>query len=284
MYIKAKKKFSFRRVVTNCALVSAVIVILLVFGFPIFWLISMSLKAKTEIFSIPPEFILFRPTIVNYKDIFLALEFIRFYKNSLIVAFLSTGISLVVGVTAAYSLSRLKLAGKEHLAFMLLTMRMAPPIGTVIPLFLMMKSFRLLDTYIGLALIYLTFNTSYVVWLMRGFFEDVPREIEECAWIDGCSRFGGFFRIMLPLTSPGIAATAIICFIFSWNEFFFALIMTGERTKTVPVTIMEFMTHTGIEWGNIAAGGTLVMIPVVIFALLVRKRLTTGLTFGAIKG
>ena len=165
----------------------------------------------------------------------------------------------------------------------ILATRMAPQIAFTIPFFLAFRLIGLSDTVLGLALIYLTFNLALVIWMMRSFFESVPRTLEEAAWIDGCSLWGTFFRITLPLTAPGLAATAVLCFIFSWNDFFYALILTRTNAMTAPVAIVNFMQYEGWEWGKMAAGGTLVMLPVVVFTLLVKKWLISGLVSGSVK-
>jgi multiple sugar transport system permease protein len=160
---------------------------------------------------------------------------------------------------------------------------MAPPIAFTIPFFLAYRQLDLLDTVTGLVMIYLTFNLALVIWMMRTFFDSVPRALEEAAWIDGSSVWGAFLRVTLPLAAPGLAATAVLCFIFSWNDFFYALILTRTAAMTAPVAIVNFMQYEGWEWGKIAAGGTLVMLPVVVFSILVRNYLVRGLTAGGLK-
>jgi multiple sugar transport system permease protein len=160
---------------------------------------------------------------------------------------------------------------------------MMPPVAAIIPIYAIMKYLRILDTPWCLIITYLTFNLPFVVWMMKGFFEDIPREIEESALIDGCSHFGVFRKIALPLAAPGLAATAILAFIFSWNEFLFALILTGTKAVTLPVGIIGYMKETGINWGYMTAGGILALIPVIIFTTLVQKHLVKGLTLGAMK-
>jgi len=161
---------------------------------------------------------------------------------------------------------------------------MAPPIAFTIPFFLAYRYLGLLDTVAGLSLIYLTFNLALVIWMMQTFFDSVPPALEEAAWIDGCSIWEAFFRIALPLAAPGLAATAVLCFILSWNDFFFALILTRTEAMTAPVAVVNFMNYEGWEWGKIAAGGTMVMLPVLFFSILVRRFLVHGLTAGALKG
>ena len=160
---------------------------------------------------------------------------------------------------------------------------MAPPIAFTIPFFLAYRWLGLQDTVFGLALVYLTFNLPIVIWLMQTFFAAVPEALEEAAWVDGCGVWTAFWLVTLPLAAPGVAATAVLCFIFSWNDFFYALILTRTHAVTAPVEIVNFLQYEGWEWGKIAAGGTLVMLPVVLFALLVRTYLVRGLTAGGVK-
>jgi len=262
-----------------------VVLTVIVFGiilFPPFVLFLTSVKTDIDALAFPPKWI-FKPTIKNYVQIFQTSPFLRYILNSLIVASLNTFIALVLGSLAAYGLARYTFKGSENISFWILSIRMMPPVAAIIPLYIIMKNLHILDTPWCLVLIYLTFNLPFTVWMMKGFFEDVPREIEESALIDGCSEFDVFRKIALPLVSPGLAATAILVFIFSWNEFLFALILTGTRATTLPVGIILYMKETGINWGYMTAGGILALIPVVIFTMLVQKHLVKGLTLGALK-
>jgi multiple sugar transport system permease protein len=204
--------------------------------------------------------------------------------NSAVVSVSSTLLALLVGVPGAYALSRISIRHEKPLSLLILASRMAPPIAFTIPYFLAYRWMGLLDTRVGLILIYLTFNISLVVWLMRSFFDACPRSLEEAAWVDGATLWQGFTRIMLPISGPGLAATAILCFLYSWNDFFFALILTRNQAMTAPVAVVNFMNYEGWEWGKIAAGGTMVMLPVLVFSVVVRKYLISGMTAGAVKG
>ena len=161
---------------------------------------------------------------------------------------------------------------------------MAPPIAFTIPFFLIYRHLELTDTLTGLIIIYLTFNLSLVIWMMRTFFEGVPKSLEEAAWIDGATLWQGFTKIILPMSGPGLAATAILCFLYSWNDFFFALILTRTEATTAPVAVVNFLNYEGWEWGKIAAGGTMVMMPVLVFSIVVRRFLISGMSAGAVKG
>ena len=249
--------------------------------FPVLWLVQLSLKVESEAFLMPPKLI-FWPTLENYVALFQG-KFARSFGNSLIVAVLTTLISLLLGVPAAYALSRAGFQTDKSIALWILTTRMAPPIAFAIPFFLTYRYLGLIDTLLGLVIIYLTFNLSLVIWMMRTFFDGLPRSLEEAAEIDGASPGVAFLRITLPLAGPGLATTAIFCFLFAWNDFFFALVLTRSQAQMAPVAIVNFMNYEGWEWGKIAAGGTVVMLPVILFALLVRRYLISGLIVGAIK-
>ena len=250
--------------------------------FPPFMLFLTSIKTNVDALRYPPVW-LFKPVASNYREIFQLIPFGSYLINSLVVALLSTFISLLVGSLAAYGLARFKFKRSKDLSFWILSIRMTPPIAAAIPIFLIMRTLRLLDTKAALILSYCTFNVPFAVWLLRSFFQEIPREIEESAMVDGCSPFGAFFRIALPLIAPGLAATGIFTFIFSWNEFLFALILTGTRAQTVPVSLTGFIRETGIMWSHMAAAGVLAMFPMVIFTALVQRNLVKGLTMGAIK-
>ena len=259
-----------------------VILLILVLLFPFLWLLQMSLKPEKEILAFPPR-LLFRPTLEHYLAVWSG-QFHRSFANSTIVSLVSTVLSLALGVPAAYSLSRARLGAESQIALWVLATRMAPPIAFTIPFFLAYRHLGWLDTLHGLILIYLTFNLSLVIWMMRTFFDSIPRVLDEAALVDGAGVWGTFIRVILPLSAPGFAATAIFCFLLSWNDFFFALILTRTRAMTAPVAVVNFMNYEGWQWGKIAAGGTLVMLPVVLFSILVRNYMVRGLTAGAVKG
>lgn len=266
----------------SCILALITVVIFVVILFPSLALFLTSIKTELDALSFPPKWI-FQPTLKNYAGILERSPLVGYGVNSLIVASLNTGACLVVGSLAAYGLARFRFRGSDDLAFWFLSIRMMPPVAGIIPIYIIMKNLRLLDTVWCLVIIYLTFNLPFVIWMLKGFFEEVPLEIEESALIDGCSEFGVFYRIALPLIAPGLAATAILAFIFSWNEFLFALILTGTRSVTLPVGILGYMKETGINWGYMTAGGVLALIPVILFTMLVQRHLVKGLTMGAIK-
>jgi multiple sugar transport system permease protein len=260
----------------------AVAVILVFFGFPVVWTVLTSIKPIALIPQMPPAWI-FEPTFDHYRAIFSERALLASLWNSLVVAAISTVLALVIGGPAAYAFSRFHFRGKDSLAFYFLTARMAPPMAVILPFFLIARELGLLDTRLILILAYTTFNFAIVIWLLRGFFAEVPREIDEAAMVDGCSRFGAFIRVVLPLTAPGLAAAGIICFIFSWNEFLFALILTNLQAKTLPVAAAGFVTDRLVLWGNLCATAVVIYGPVVVFALLTRRHLIRGMTLGAVR-
>jgi len=257
-------------------------VVLVVLLSPFLWLLQMSFKSNDLILEMPPP-LLFKPTLENYTSL-LHSAFSASFVNSLLSASFSTVLALLLGVPAAYALSRSAGQGKHALSFAILLTRMAPPIAFTIPFFLFYRWIGLLDTVTGLVLVYTSFNLPLVIWMMQPSFESVPRSLEEAALVDGARTRTVFLQIVLPMVAPGIAATAILCFLYAWNDFFFALILTRTNARTAPVAVVNFMNYEGWEWGKIAAGGSLVMAPVLIFSLAVRRYLVSGLTAGAVKG
>jgi len=260
----------------------AIALTLLILLLPFLWLLQMSFKTNDQILQFPPPLI-FAPTLENYTALWHS-AFSESFVNSLLSASFSTLLALLLGVPGAYALSRWSRRGRGALRFAILVTRMAPPIAFTIPFFLFYRWIGLLDTVTGLVLVYTSFDLPLVIWMMQPFFETVPASLEEAALVDGASHRVIFMRIMLPMVTPGIAATAILCFLYAWNDFFFALILTRTAARTAPVAVVNFMNYEGWEWGKIAAGGTLVMAPVLVFSLAVRRYLVSGLTAGAVKG
>ena len=258
-----------------------VIVLVVLILAPFLWLVRLSVQTNAQIFSFPPA-LFFTPTWANYVALW-ETEFRHSFMNSLVTSTVSTAISMLLGVPAAYALARMG-TRSNTLSLWILASRLAPPTAFAIPYFLVYRQLDLMDTWTGLILIYLTVNLSLVIWLMRSFFENTPRALEEAAWIDGAGFWQALLRIVLPTAAPGLAATAILCFIYAWNDFFFALILTRTEAMTAPVAVVNFMNYEGWDWGRIAAGGAMVMLPVLVFSILVRKFLVDGLTAGAVKG
>jgi len=261
----------------------ALIIIVLISLFPFAWLVVTSFKTRFLAFAIPPKWF-FEPTFENYQGVYYLSSFPKYYLNSVVIALSSTALSILIGTPAGYSLARFKVRGASLAQSLILLTRMMPGIGIIIPFYMIWKSAGLLDTHLALIITYLTFNLSFVIWMTKGFIEEIPKDIEESAVVDGCTSFQVFYKISLPLVASGLAAIAIFCLILCWNEFMFALLLTGYTARTVPVGMTEFITHEAIRWGEMAAAGVSTAFPVIIFALIVQRQLVRGLTFGAVKG
>jgi multiple sugar transport system permease protein len=254
---------------------------------PIYWMLTISLKHEVDQFAVPPRWFIFTPTLEHYRDAFQTRSFGQYLITSAIVAIFSTFGALVIGTLAAYALARFKMPHRldRKLSLWILSTRMFPPIVTAVPLFLMMRDLQLLNTRTSLVILYTGFNLPFVIWMMRGFFVEVPRELEEAALVDGDSRMGALRRVLLPLVAPGLAATAVFCLIISWNEFLFALVMTQtDAAMTLPVGIAGRVTQYEIKWGVMSAAGVVAMMPILIFAMAVQRYLVRGLSLGAVKG
>ncbi|MFT4040992.1 MAG: carbohydrate ABC transporter permease [Thermomicrobiales bacterium] len=260
-----------------------VVLVLIVFMFPILMIFLTSIKTRADALASPPVWI-FTPTFSNYTDIFQQYPFAAYLRNSILVATLNTLIALLIGVPAAYALARFRFRGDNHVQFWILSQRMMPAIAAIIPLFILFRRFGLTNSIFGLILIYLTSSLPFIVFMLTRFFEEIPRELEEASLVEGSSWYGAMTRIAIPLAKPGIAATAIFTFIFSWNEFLFALILTStERAQTMPVAVTLFIRETGIEWGYMTAVAVIMMIPTAILTLAAQRHLVQGLTMGALK-
>lgn len=249
--------------------------------FPIFWILLTSLKSHVDINNTATLF-RFSPTLGNYKELFGESSFLEYLFNSVIVSFVSTIIVLILGIPASYAIGRFRLGGRQ-LREWILSMRMFPPIAMVLPLFILFRTIGLLHTKSVLIIIYTLMNLPFAIWLMIGFFSDIPKELDEAGFVDGCTTWQVLFRITLPAAKPGIVATGVLCVIFAWNEFLFSLILGGAASKTVPVAVGEYITDRAIFWGPMAAASAIAIIPILVFSLLVQRHIIRGLTMGAIK-
>jgi multiple sugar transport system permease protein len=263
------------------------ILALIVFLFPVVWMLLTSFKSNPEFFANPPVFIPHSFSLDNYLN---AMKMppdgrggIQGLRDSLIISLATMVVSVVVGSLAAYSFARYKTGG-ENLSFWVLSTRMFPPVASALPLFLIFKQLSLLDTHMALIVANTIFNLPFVIWLLKGFFEDLPKELEDSAMIDGCSPWGAFWRIALPLVTPGLVATALFSFIFTWNEFMFALLLTRSEVRTLTVIVPSLVGGHEILWGQVAAVGVVATIPGLLLALFLQRYLTRGLTLGAVKG
>jgi multiple sugar transport system permease protein len=250
---------------------------------PLAWIVLSSFKYEADQFSIPPVWFPDKLTLENYATFFGNSEFVSSLLNSFITTFFSTVIALGLGIPAAYALARFDWKHANTIAFVILLARMTPPIVMVLPFFMIARYLNISNTYIPIVIALSFFSVPFAVWMMRGFFEEIPRSIEEAAMIDGCTRFQSLRRIILPLVLPGVSATSILCALIAWNEFLFALVLTGQNTRTLPVLVNMFVSERNIEWGVMSAAAIITVIPMIIFGLLVQNNLVRGLTMGSSK-
>ncbi|MCS6827459.1 MAG: carbohydrate ABC transporter permease [Caldilinea sp.] len=258
------------------------LLLIVAFLLPVYWMVTTALKTTADTFAVPPV-LLFQPTFEHFRVVYAEGSVAKSLVNSLIVATSATLLSVLIGAPAAYVLARFQFRGKADLWFWIITNRFISPIVVALPFFLIARDLRILDKHIALILVYLTFGIPLVVWLCVDQFRAVPREVDEAATVDGANLWQVFFRINLPLAMPGIVVSAILAFIASWNELMFALVLTRAEARTAPVEAANFMTGFGIRWGPMMATGTLIVLPVLVFALLVSRNLVRGLTMGAVK-
>ncbi len=286
-YDKSHEFSAMRERVTRWGVYAIVAFAVIYTVFPVLWLLTNSFKTRLDMFSMPPIWIVDNPTLYNYTQVFVEREYLTYMWNSTFVAMLTTLFSLVIGTLAGYALARFDYPGrmKYHVSFWILSTRMMPPIVTIVPLYIFFSFLDLLNTKMALVIAYTGFNLPFVVWMMKGYFAEIPRELEESAMVDGDTRLGALFRIVLPLARPGLAATAIFCLILSWNELLFALIITETTSSnTLPIGIAGRITQYKVEWGEISASGFAACVPIIIFAFVVQRHLVRGLSFGSVKG
>lgn len=260
--------------------------------FPVLWVFSLAFRTRPEILSWPPTFV-FKPTMENFRSLFSGLTggtvgsstvyFLRNFANSLIISFGSVIISIIVGVPATYAIARFTFRGKEDLAFTILSFRFAPELIVIIPVYIFFQRLGLLDTYTGLIWVYQLITLPMIVWILRGYIEDVSPELEEACRLDGYGRFRTFWRIVLPLIRPGIAASGLLAFIYAWNNFVFAVLLGGSRTAPVTVGAMQFISADALRYGDMAAAIVLAAVPALALALYAQKHLIRGLSLGAVK-
>jgi multiple sugar transport system permease protein len=286
-----------RSLAGNLILYILVLIIVVFSIFPVWWIANISLKNRNEAIEMPPKFI-YKPTLKNFSEVIFGVkqednlgrwvpnnkDFPKQVANSVIICFSATIMALIAGIPAAYAISKFRFKYKSGLSFFILSTRFVPPIVVVIPLFVAFRYLGLMDTKLGLGILYTFISVSLVIWMMKGFFDEIPYELIESARVDGCGHFGAMLKIALPVTSQGIAATAILVLINLWNEFLFAVIFTSRNAKTVTMGVMGYVTVREVAWSNMAAAGVLISIPVLIFTIITQKRLVQGLTAGAVKG
>jgi len=260
------------------------VVVMVFFMFPIYWLLITAFKYGREAFSIPPKWLIFDYTLKNFFEALTTVKTPRFILNSLIITSGTTLLSLALGVPAGYAIARSKSRLLNFSSYFFLLLLMIPPVAMLIPFYLIMRDVHLLGSYLSLILLDTVFDASFVVWMMRSYFADVPMEMEEAALVDGTSRVGAFFRVALPLSTPGIVASALYVIIYSWNDFLFALMLTSPKTKTIPLGILASFSSVEIGWGRMAAMSIFAIIPAVVISLFLNQYFVRGLTMGATKG
>lgn len=256
--------------------------ILMFFMVPLVWLISTSFKNSRDAFAIPPKWV-FTPTLDNYTNVFARSDFFSAFSNSVLISVISTLLCLCIAVFTSYALAYFNFAKKSKIMTFILSSRVAPPILMLLPIYFISVQIGATDSYTLLIFIYMLMNLPFAVLMLVTYFEDIPSEIREAAFVDGCSEMRTFFRVILPLARGGLAATFILSMVLAWNEFLIALVMTGKMTQTLPVLVTSFMTFQGTEWGPLSAAGTFIMVPMLIFGIFVQKHLVKGMTMGAVK-
>lgn len=257
-----------------------VVIILVVMLFPFVWMILASFKKNADILNVDKMFS-FVPTVKNYISVFVDYNFLKPLTNSFIISFVSTILALFLGLPAAYAIAR----GRLHLfSGIILMIRIVPAISFLVPWYLIFTKLRLTGTYTSLIICHLIVSLPMIIWIMIPYFESIPGELEESAVIDGASNFGTFTRIMLPLSTPGVLTSGILTFIFSWNNFMFALILCSSKTTTLPIAIYQFISYSNVNWGGIMAASVVITFPIILISFFLQRHIITGLTAGAVKG
>ncbi len=303
----ARRAHHRNELIRKAILTFVTLIVVAIFVFPIYWWVGASFKPFQYFFQMPPH-VTFEDTTTTWWEVVvggrdygevvqelggrrgtggggsLGYYSVPYIMNSIIIGFVSTGIVILVSTLAAYALSRLKVWGEQNWIFFVISTRFMPPVAVVLPLYLMYNRLGWLDTYHGVILAHVTINLPIAILLLKSFFDDIPQDLDDAALVDGANRWTTFWRVILPLAAPGLAAAAILVLIFSWNEFLLTLYLTDTQIRTLPVAISTFDSSSGgTEWGFLAAAGSAAMIPVLIFILFVQRHLVRGLTLGAVK-
>jgi multiple sugar transport system permease protein len=253
---------------------------LFLFLIPFLWMVLASFKTQEQILD-TSQLLSFTPSLDNYVNVFTQYAFLDFIWNSFLVALGSTLLGLLLGLPAAYAIAKYK---QQGLGLLILVARIVPGISFLIPWFIIFSRLELIDTYTSLILSHMLVTMPFIIWVMIPFFEGLPGELEESARVDGCTTTGAFIRVLLPISWPGIITASILAFIFSWNNFMFSLILAGEKTKTLPIAVFNFLSYSEINWGGLMAASVIITLPVLIIALVAQRYIIAGLTGGAVKG
>jgi len=274
--LKSKNRLLIKRIILSLVIIVVVIVSL----FPIYWLMLTSIQPKTELMTSPPNFVSKAPTAKNWQ--FAFSNTLPYFFNSLVIATVATLAAIVLGAMSGYAFARYKVGGNA-LLFWILSLKFFPPVVAIVPYFLMMQALHIIDTRTAVIIPHLIITVPFAVWMIKGFIQEVPRELEESAMIDGATQLGVIRMITLPLIAPGLVVTALFCFIWSWNDFMFALILTRNHAITIPVAIAGMREAHGLMWGEVSATSALGTFPIIILAVILQKYLVRGLSLGSIK-
>jgi multiple sugar transport system permease protein len=258
----------------------AVIAIALIVLFPFLWMLSSSFKTQVDIIAWPPKLI-FTPTLQNYERVFGEQDFLQYFINSTVVGVVAVGLSLVLGLPAAYSIARFK---QQRLAVFILLARLMPGISFLMPWYIIFSRLGLMDSYTALILSHMLIALPIVVWIMSSYFATIPPDLEESAMVDGATRQYAFWKIILPLSAPGVITATTLSFIFSWNNFMFSQVLSMEKTKTLPIAVYNFLSYAEVDWGGVMAAAVAIMAPAIVLTMVFQKYVVKGLTMGAVKG
>ena len=269
-----------KKILSQALFYLLVVGIALIVLFPFLWMLSSSFKTQVDIISWPPK-LLFSPTLQNYQKVFGEQDFLKYFLNSTIVGVLAVGLSLLLGLPAAYSISRYT---QQKLAVFILLARLMPGISFLMPWYIVFSRLNLMDSYTALVLSHMLIALPIVVWIMTTYFNTIPREMEESAMVDGATRQYAFLKIILPLSGPGIITATTLSFIFSWNNFLFSQVLSMEKTKTLPIAVYNFVSYAEVDWGGVMAAAVAIMTPAIVLTMIFQKYVVKGLTMGAVKG
>ena len=277
----AVNQYKIRKLLKQVLFAGLVLIIVIPVLFPLYFILISSFKNMAQVYLMPPKLIRFQPILDNYIYIFKTQHYGTYITNSTIVAVASTALSLLLGVPAAYVIARYKM-GKANTA--ILTARLLPNISILLPYYFIFSKLRMIDTFAVLIISHMVLSMPLIVWIMTGFFQDIPIELEEAAIVDGCSRQRCFKDIILPISTPGLVTCSTLSFLGSWNNFQFALILSGEKTRTLPVSLQYFVSGADIRWGRMLAATIVVIVPTIILTMILQKYIVQGMTVGAVKG
>jgi multiple sugar transport system permease protein len=270
-----------KRLLTTVGVLVLDLFVLFWFAFPIVWMFLSALKTQAGMFTMPPQWI-FTPTLSNYESL-LDRGVMHFFQNSLATSIGTVVVATSLGTLAGYGLARGRFRHKKNVAWWIITTRMAPIPAVLVPLYAIFRGLGVTNSLPGLVFAFTTFSLPLAVWLMMGFFQEVPKELEEAVWVDGGTTFRSFWDVALPLVKPGLIATATLSFIFSWNDYLFATVLTSGENQTLPVVTASLQTMQGVVWGQVMTMGTLIFVPVLLLGIAIRKYLVRGLSLGAVK-